>query len=671
MDVTTMPPPTAGQLIISEFRLRGPGGVGDEYIELLNASGTDLTIQASDASAGVAVATSDGTIKCVVPNGTVMPRTGHFLCTNAFGYSLGNHPSGNGTTATGDDLFFSGIADNTSLAVFNNATGGASFSAANRIDAVGFTTDANTLYREGAGLPALSTAGVLGTLEYAFVRKMDPVTSRAVDTNDNAADFQFVDTIGADAGAGRRLGAPGPENTTSPVGFVNVPTFPLSKIDPGCVGRGAANSTCSVGRDSTPVGSGVLGTLDIRARITNQTGGSSTRLRFRIVDLSTRPAAGSADLRAMSGSTYFAINSSGSVIEVTGTALENSTIQPNGGGINSAFSPGNITQATPLPNNSSINVHFRFGVAAAGYYRLKLIVDSLPGGSAVYMFAGHTEMQTAPTFDFDGDGKSDIGIFRPLPAAEWWIRRSSDGQVPAYQFGTGTDKIVPADCTGDGKTDIAFWRPSTGEWYVLRSENLSFFSFPFGTTGDIPVPADYDADGKADPAVFRPSNGTWFIQRSSDNGTTIAQLGSNGDVPVAADYDGDGRADMAIYRTALGQWWLNRSTAGAITFNFGTATDKPVQGDFTGDGKADVAFWRPSTGDWFVLRSENLSFYSVPFGVSSDVPIPGDYDGDGKFDTAVFRPSNATWFIQRSSGGTTIVGFGNGSDRPIPNAFVP
>ena len=273
-------------------------------------------------------------------------------------------------------------------------------------------------------------------------------------------------------------------------------------------------------------------------------------------------------------------------------------------------------------------------------------------------------------FDFDGDTKTDIGIFRPGPA-EWWISRSSNASVFAAQFGATTDRIVPGDYTGDGKTDVAVWRPGSGEWFVLRSEDFSFFAFPFGSNGDTPAPADYDADGKADAAVFRSATGTWFIRRSSDGGTTIEGFGGNGDVPVPADYDGDGKADIAIFRTAVGQWWLNRSTAGVIATTFGNASDKPVQGDYTGDGKSDVAFWRPSTGDWFVLRSEDFSFFSFPFGTTGDIPAPGDYDGDGKFDATVFRPSNATWFSQRSTAGTLIQQFGATGDRPIPNAYVP
>ena len=272
-------------------------------------------------------------------------------------------------------------------------------------------------------------------------------------------------------------------------------------------------------------------------------------------------------------------------------------------------------------------------------------------------------------FDFDGDGKTDLAIFRPS-AGEWWYSRSSDGGNRAFQFGTSSDKIVPADFTGDGKTDIAFFRPSIGQWFILRSEDNSFYSFPFGTSGDVPVVGDFDADGRADASVFRPSNSTWYISKSS-GGTTIQQFGQTGDVPVIADYDADGKADIAIYRPSAGEWWINRSTAGLIALQFGNSSDKPVQGDYTGDGKADIAFWRPSSGEWFILRSENQNYYSFPFGTIGDVPSPGDYDGDGKFDATVFRPSNSTWFSQRTTAGTLIQQFGIAGDKPVPNAFVP
>jgi len=285
-------------------------------------------------------------------------------------------------------------------------------------------------------------------------------------------------------------------------------------------------------------------------------------------------------------------------------------------------------------------------------------------------YLGDAVSTPSAPFDFDGDAKTDISIFRPS-VGEWWYLRSSNGTNYAAQFGSLTDRITPADFTGDGKTDIAFWRPSTGQWFILRSEDQSFYAFPFGTNGDTPVPGDYDGDGKADAAVFRPSNQTWFIQKSS-GGTTIQQFGTSGDIPTPADYDGDGKADIAIFRPAVGEWWIQRSSNNSVlAFQFGNAADKPVQGKYTGDNRADAAFFRPSSGQWFVLRSEDFSFYAAPFGSTGDIPTPGDYDGDGRNDLAVFRPSNSTWFVQRTTAGTLIQAFGISGDKPVPNAFVP
>ncbi len=302
--------------------------------------------------------------------------------------------------------------------------------------------------------------------------------------------------------------------------------------------------------------------------------------------------------------------------------------------------------------------------------------DGTANGDQIYTATATIQPQVVVpprpgTFDFDGDRKTDIAIFRPAPG-EWWYSRSSNNQVAALQFGLSTDKIVPGDFTGDGKTDIAVWRPSTGFWFVLRSEDNSFFSFPFGSSGDIPAPADYDGDGKADAAVFRPATSTWFIRRSSDGGTTITNFGIAEDKPVVADYDGDGKADIAIFRPSVGQWWYQRSSNGQVAaLQFGQSTDKPVPADYTGDGKADIAFFRPSNGNWYILRSEDNTFFSFPFGTNGDIPAVGDYDGDGKADTAVFRPSNNTWFVNRTTAGVLITNFGAAGDQPIPSAFLP
>ena len=105
----------------------------------------------------------------------------------------------------------------------------------------------------------------------------------------------------------------------------------------------------------------------------------------------------------------------------------------------------------------------------------------------------------------------------------------------AFQFGNSADKPVQADYTGDGKADVAFFRPSTGQWFVMRSENFSYYAVPFGLATDIPTPGDYDGDGQVDAAVFRPSTATWFVRRST-GGTTIQAFGQTGDAPVPGAY---------------------------------------------------------------------------------------------------------------------------------------
>lgn len=361
-------------------------------------------------------------------------------------------------------------------------------------------------------------------------------------------------------------------------------------------------------------------------------------------------------------------NISGTIPQVAVSAFvvhpTNSNILYAGTDIGVYISTNGGTSWTPFGTGLPRTAVFDMAVTNASPRKLRIATH----GKGMYEIAADPATAAAKFVDFDGDGKTDVSVFRPAPG-QWWTSRSSNGTSGAVTFGSSTDILAPGDYTGDAKTDITLFRPSTGTWFVLRSEDFSFFAFPFGTTGDVPAPADFDGDGRTDAAVFRPSNSTWFIQRSS-GGTTIQTFGTAGDVPVAADYDGDGLSDVAIYRPSLGQWWLNRSSAGLLAYTFGTPTDKTVQGDFTGDGKADSALFRPSTGEWFVLRSENLTFFSFPFGTSGDVAVQGDYDGDGRQDAGVFRPSTNTWFVQRSTAGTLIQTFGITGDVPVPSSYV-
>ncbi len=302
----------------------------------------------------------------------------------------------------------------------------------------------------------------------------------------------------------------------------------------------------------------------------------------------------------------------------------------------------------------------------------KLLVGGHCGGSVSnFTVVRFQENRTKRILDFTGDGRTDLSFFRPS-TSEWWYLDSFNlfTQVAAT-WGLSTDRLVPADFSGDGKTDVAVFRPSSGDWYVLRSENNTFYSFTFGTSGDIPVAADFDGDDKADPGVFRPSTGEWYVDKST-GGLMTAAFGTSGDKPVPSDYDGDFKTDIAIYRPSTGEWWINRSSDGGVNgFAFGASSDMPVQGDYTGDNKTDAAVFRPSTSEWFILRSEGTGFYGFTYGLTGDIPTPGSYSGDSRYDFAVFRPSENQWHVLSAEGSYFRRVFGTAGDQPLPNVLVP
>ncbi|MFN6964414.1 MAG: FG-GAP-like repeat-containing protein [Pyrinomonadaceae bacterium] len=277
-------------------------------------------------------------------------------------------------------------------------------------------------------------------------------------------------------------------------------------------------------------------------------------------------------------------------------------------------------------------------------------------------------------FDLDGDGKTDLSVFRPTDAPnapDFVIERSSDGAVLPVAWGSAGDRVAAADYDGDARTDIAVFRPSTSVWYILRSSDSTMAAAAFGLATDRTVPADYDGDGRADLAVWRPSDGAWYVLKSSDASIETRRFGLDGDIPLPDDFDGDGRADAAVYRPSSGVWYVSRSSDRAVTFRqFGISGDQPVPGDHDGDGRADIAVFRPSTGTWYLLRSK-LGFGGAQLGVSGDRPLQGDFDGDGIYDIAVYRPSTSTWFwIPSSDGSTRTRVFGSTGDIPVPGSFV-
>jgi glucose/arabinose dehydrogenase len=364
------PAPTPGSVIISEFRLRGPRGALDEFVELYNNTDAALTVEAEDGSAGWAVVASDGTTRFVVPTGTVIPARGHFLGVNSAGYSLDAYPGADPATETaaGDVSYTEDIPDDAGLALFSTANP-ANFDLARRLDAAGVGAPP-TLYSEATPHPPLDAADA----QLSLVRRRPG--GRPQDTNNNAADFLLISTDGRVVnGIYTLLGAPGPENLAAPLD--RNAGLPLTPLD----AQQAASAPPNRVRDYTadPARNAALGTLSIRRRLTNNTGGPVTRLRFRVADITAYPPPpGAADVRAITSADVSVTLTNGTAVLVRGTTLEEPPAQPHGGGYNSTLSSGTVTLAAPLAAGASVNLQFLLGVQRNGYFRFFFDVEALP-----------------------------------------------------------------------------------------------------------------------------------------------------------------------------------------------------------------------------------------------------------------------------------------------------
>jgi CSLREA domain-containing protein len=227
--------------------------------------------------------------------------------------------------------------------------------------------------------------------------------------------------------------------------------------------------------------------------------------------------------------------------------------------------------------------------------------------------------------DIDGDGVSDLIVWRASAGTWYWLTSTtgyayaSAGSVQWGNQGLG-DVPMLADMDGDGKSDLVIWRASTGTWYWLTSSSgsnpASAVGIQWGNQGlgDVPLVADFDGDGLGDLAVWRASTGTFYWLTSSTAFNPAVAGGVQwgnlalGDVPKLADLDGDKHADLIVWRASTGTWFALTSTTGynaaaAFSRPLGATGDTPLIGDLDGDGRAELVVWKPSSGVWSWLTS--------------------------------------------------------------------
>jgi Calx-beta domain len=337
-----------GALVISEFRLRGPGGVNDEFIEIANRTSSDITVFTTDFSAGFSVARSGGTQVFVIPNGTTIPARGHFLGVNSLAYSLEDY--GGTGAAAGDATWMSGIPDDSGLALFASADQ-PNYPTATPLDAVGFVGEP-AQYLEGTGLTGIG-AGPFAN-NYSFVRKHQVGPGAALqDTGDSAADFALVAVDAGTYGAVLSLlGGPSPENLAAEVEQLTT-SMPMT----------GTGGTASV--------SPAVRSLEFPRTFTNNTGGIVNALRFKVSSITTIHSPGLvADLRvtdstaagSFEGLTLEGMPAAGYSSPTPAFGGRNAGVLLNGG-LNSTL---RLTTALPIAPAGTIDVNFRVEYTLSG-----------------------------------------------------------------------------------------------------------------------------------------------------------------------------------------------------------------------------------------------------------------------------------------------------------------
>ena len=196
--------------------------------------------------------------------------------------------------------------------------------------------------------------------------------------------------------------------------------------------------------------------------------------------------------------------------------------------------------------------------------------------------------------DIDGDRKVDLIVWRASTGTFFWLTSSSNYNYNAQgsrnwgNQGLG-DKPFLADFDGDGRSDLTVWRANTGVWFWLTSSSgysaQGQAQWGSAGAGDVPMVGDMDGDGKSEVMVWRAPTGMWFWLTSTSGYTTQvnARWGeqSLGDVPLVSDFDGDGRGDLTVWRASTGVWfWLTSSSnfAGGVSVQWGSQSqgDKPI-----------------------------------------------------------------------------------------------
>ena len=222
-------------VVISEFRVRGPNGAADEFVELFNGSSSPVDIggwriAGSNNAAGVST-------RATVPGGTTIGAGCFYLITNSS--ASGGPYSG---SVPGNLTFSVGITDDGGIGLFNASNAA--------IDQVGMSS--GSAYKEGTTLASLGASN----LNRGYERKPGGAAGNGTDTDNNSADFQLISPSNPQNASSPCIGGPQPPTPPTGSGSANPPSVPAG---------GTTLITVNVTAGTFPASTGLAVTGDLTA----------------------------------------------------------------------------------------------------------------------------------------------------------------------------------------------------------------------------------------------------------------------------------------------------------------------------------------------------------------------------------------------------------------------
>jgi len=409
----------------------------------------------------------------------------------------------------------------------------------------------------------------------------------------------------------------------------------------------------------------------------NTTGQSNIRVAYNARDIDDQ-----ATDAAQQVNTQYRVGSTGDFINVPGGYIADASA---GESTATLVTPVAVTLPPAANNQPVVEVRIMTGDTFGS--------DEHIGIDDINITANGPANAARANVDFNGDGRSDFSVTRntntPLNEAAagftsmYWYNSTTNlvsAATSVTQWGQSGDVRTPADFDGDGKTDIAIWRSAPlANFYILQSSNNTARVEQFGQTLDDPrVVGDYDGDGKAELSVYRPGliQGTWFYRTTPGGAVNYVPWGGTNAVALPGDYDGDGKWDFNVRTDSGGGalFALLKSNGGGIEWTYwGLSSDTFVPGDFDGDNKFDYCAVRNASGlNWYILERDG-GITQVGYGASGDTPAAGDYDGDTRQDIAVWRsnadPNQNYFFVRTTAGPQQIYEWGQQGDTPTASWY--